>query len=487
MSCIAIQRLLASSTSLQAEEIRSLIQSDFDPRRVASEKQAAIVAMSIIEYAKTAGYPIVSLGGTIHIWNSTHYSKITLNDLETMKLRFAEAATWTRVDIAMSRFRKEFLKVLHSQADPKILFGENYNPLRGIPFLDGVLTIDPEGRGLFIDGHRETDLTLYCIPHKYKAGEVLNASWNKFVERALPNEEERAYVLASIANSIALDPLRAQKMLILLGAAGAGKSTLIEAISSLIGTTNTMRIDTLGQLTQEDSRHRMKLASSTLCICGDASDKLGNKDVLKQIVSKEEVTARMLYSEPMLIQPMASVLVATNEMGFSHALSDPGMARRLDVVMFTKTISESERDSELHHKLQKKNAQAAIGWSLAKALLRHTDSNGKRLVRPKGMVESLRMLKEDGDSLLSFFASIGLSAEQKGAPTVIHQNELLREFNAYCYENNFKAMSMRRLKSKLRSMSATMITCQGRKHKVRLYVEDNSLYRTKSNMYVTAE
>jgi len=476
-----------SATSLEAEQVRALIDSDFDPRRVASEKQAAIVAMGIIVYAKTAGHPIVSLGGTIHLWDGTHYTKISMNALESLKEIFAIACGWTKVDIAMSRFHKEFYKVLHRQADPKILFGDQYNPMRGIPFEDGVLTIDPEGREKFIDGHRETDLTLYCIPHRYRAGEVLNASWNKFVEQALPNEEERAYVLASIANSIALDPLRAQKMLILLGAAGAGKSTLIEAISALIGNNNTMRIDTLGQLTQEDSRHRMKLASSTLCICGDASDKLGNKDVLKQIVSKEEITARMLYSEPCLIQPMASVLVATNEMGFSHALSDPGMARRLDVVLFTRSVDEKSRDSELHLKLQDQKAKAAIGWSLAKALLNHTAMHGKRLVRPDQMIESLRSLKEDGDSLLSFLASVGLTSDRSGRSATIHQNELFREFNSYCYENGFKPMSMRRLKGKLRSMSAELVPCQGRKHKVKLYIEDEKLYRQKSKMHINAE
>ena len=45
----------------------------------------------------------------------------------------------------MSRFHKEFYKVLHRQADPKIHSGDQYNPMRGIPFQDGVLTIDPEG------------------------------------------------------------------------------------------------------------------------------------------------------------------------------------------------------------------------------------------------------------------------------------------------------------------------------------------------------
>ena len=62
-----------SATSLEAEQVRALIDSDFDPRRVASEKQAAIVAMGIIVYAKTAGHPIVSLGGTIHLGRNSLY------------------------------------------------------------------------------------------------------------------------------------------------------------------------------------------------------------------------------------------------------------------------------------------------------------------------------------------------------------------------------------------------------------------------------
>jgi phage/plasmid-associated DNA primase len=471
----AINKVYMYAAQLDLEKVQALVATEYDPRRSNSEKSAAIVALTMIIASKTIGSPMISLGGQMHLWTVNHYAQLRTKDLEDLKDVFATACGWSVVDTAMSRFHREFMKVLYRQADPGRVFRGDYELVRGICYEDGVLTIDKNGKEQFTDGHDPKRITTFCVPHRYKSTAPTSDVWDAFITRMIPNQVERQYVLASLANGIAGDPLNAQKMLILLGAAGAGKSTLIEAVINVVGQTNVMRIDTLSQLTSDDSRHRMRLGHSSLCVCGDASDKLGNKDVLKQVISKEDITARQLYNEPINVTPRSTILVATNELGFAHTLSDSGLARRLDIIIFRKGLAEGERDGLLGQKLKTPEALAAIGMSLSRALVEHSERNGGKLIRPSLIVESLAMLRRDGDALLSFFATVGLGVDENDSIVWIHQDDLQREFLSYCGINGFKAMSMRRLKSKLRSLGLEEVSKRGAKHCYKVFVTDDSL------------
>ena len=477
MNQVAIDKVFLFAKTLDLTQVQSLVGDEYDPRRTSSEKAAAVTALAMIQAAKSIGSPMISLGGTMHLWTQSHYAQLKQRDLEELKEAFAIACGWTVVDTAVSKFHREFVKVLFRQADPGRVFRGDYEMVRGICFKDGVLTIKPNGSESFTRGHDPSQITTFCIPTEYKGRQTSSPVWDKFVNQVLPNSEERQYVLASLANGIAGDPLNAQKMLILLGAAGAGKSTLIEAISNVVGQSNVMRVDTLAQLTSDDSRHRMSLGHTSLCVCGDASDKLGNKDVLKQIVSKEDITARQLYSEPVRVTPKSSILVATNELGFTHSLSDSGLARRLDIIVFSKGLAETERDGTLGEKLKAKVNLAAIGIDLAKALTSHAAVNAGTLVRPAILTNSLVLLRRDGDALLSFLASVGLDPTEGDSSIWIHQDELQREFIAYCATNGFKPMSMRRLKGKFRSFGLEERAKRGNKHIYKFFVSDESLRR----------
>ena len=61
--------------------------------------------------------------------------------------------------------------------------------------------------------------------------------------------------------------------------------------------------------------------------------------------------------------------MASNEMGLSYVLSDPGIARRFDIINFKKAKSWAKRDINLHHKLATEEARGGIGISLASRYL----------------------------------------------------------------------------------------------------------------------
>ncbi len=462
---------------LNPQFVEEITQIPYSPDKTPAKSSAAIIGNVIPACCRSMGYPVVELGGTASVWVGTHYEPISEQQRFEIVKMVAKKALLLKPNIMTSEFKKELGKALQCAGQPEALFGFGHRPVQGINFLDGLLIFTTDGH-TFRPGHEPEDLTTYCIPGRWK-GSKGSDIWNKFMEEAIPNEEIRKYVLASFGNAIASDPLKAQKILLLIGAAGAGKSTMIEAIAGCIGNHNVMRSDNLSQITRDDSRHRMKLAHATLCVSADASANLGDKDSLKMIVSKERIIARKLYSEPIEVLPRASLIVASNQMSLSHALSDPGVARRFDIITFKSAKEYSKRDPSLPNKLATKDNRAGIGKSLAEALIEIMKQNKNKLRRPVSLQEELDSLRREGDPLQSYLDHLSLGTEIDALcnKVEIHQDKLYHEFKLFCSDNGYKEWSIRKFKSRLRELGITEHDAGSRKHKY--VMKCNDLLRLK--------
>jgi phage/plasmid-associated DNA primase len=152
-------------------------------------------------------------------------------------------------------------------------------------------------------------------------------------------------------------------------------------------------VDDLRNLTKDDSRYRIDLAKNILCICGDASGNIGNKDVLKQIISKEEISGRRLYKEIEYFYPRASLLVASNEIGFTHALGDSGISRRIDIIQFNNPVAEKDRDPFIGEKLAAPLEQREMILDMVDCMIEMQNTHGK-MVRPDALAQALTDLMD---------------------------------------------------------------------------------------------
>lgn len=457
------------------DKIIEIVEIPYEPDKCSAKSAAAMLGIAIPTLSKTIGHPLLELGGMTSIWCGTHYEPITDAQRKQIIRAFANGAKLLKPSILTSDFNREFERSFSASAVPRNVFGYG-GPLLGINFMDGVLCVKGE-KEVFLSGHRPEDLSTYCIPAKWKEAQK-HDKWESFMVEAIPDDESRQYVLAMFANAIAGDPFNVQKIMLLIGAAGAGKSTMIEAIAGCIGYQNVMRTDNLQQITKDDSRHRMKLAHATLCISADASEKIGDKDALKMIVSKEPIIARKLYAEPIEIRPRASLVVASNEMGLSYVLSDPGIARRFDIINFKQAKSWSERDINLHHKLSTDSARGGIGISLGMALLAEAKKNKGKIDRPKAIEEELNRLRIEGDPFMSWMVAVGLSTESEDHNTAaLHQDDLHSSFTSYCAQHGYNTWSIRRFKGRLRALNLPEEGRQGGKHCYTFFVKDLNLLR----------
>lgn len=465
-----------AETLVTPERVAEAVEIPYDPDKCSAKSAAAMLGISIPMISSVCGNPVLEIGGFTSIWIGTHYEPISEGQKKKVVQSFAKGAGLLRPNILTSDFKREFDKSFTSYGKPEVVFPKPNVGVSGLVFEDGVLIFQGP-RHRFVEGHRPEDLSTYCIPGTYQRGSKC-PKWEKFMEEAIPNKDSRRYVLASFANALAGDPLRAQKILLLIGAAGAGKSTMIEAIAGCIGNQNVMRSDNLAQITRDDSRLRMRLAHATLCVSADASENLGDKDALKMIVSKEPIIARKLYSEPIEITPRASLVVASNEMGLSYVLSDPGVARRFDIVSFRKAKEEKKRDSGLIGSLSTEESRAGIGSSMANALIEHLKEHEGMLLRPKVLEDELERLKVEGDPFMSWMKASGLSNEPNDKNTAeIHQDEAMESFRMFCINNGYNTWAMRKFKGRLRDLNLEEAGKHGGKHSFTFFVTDLNLAR----------
>jgi len=449
--------------------IVSTVGIDYDPAKISARSSAALLAAFIPACAKDMNVPVVEMGGVTMVWCGTHFKPLTERQKTRVMRAFAAPAGLLRPVVLTQEFNREYSRGFSIYASPQEVFGQA-QPRAGLNFEDGLVVFD-NGDPFLCAGHDPEWLTTYCIPCD-STRNVVDKNWNVFMEETIPDAEIRRYTIAMMANAVAGDPARAQKILLLIGAAGAGKSTLIEAVASVIGAHNVMRTDNLAQITKDDSRHRMKLAQATLCISADASDNLGDKDALKMIVSKEPIIARKLYSEPVEVVPRASLIVASNEAGFTYALSDPGVERRFDIVTFNHAKPESQRDSSLIDKLKDVRCQAAIGISLMNSLSLELKQGNSRLVRPRAMQEELNQLRIEGDPIMSWINDSGITIEIKKGSIVIHQTEALESFRTFCVRSGYASWSMRKFKSRLRALKVKAVGRRGKTHDYQFGLDD---------------
>lgn len=441
-------------------------------KAIPSKAQPSSVA-AIINWAATeAECPILMLGQEVHIWNGKFYDKGRTYDVIE---KACEVLKIPKVSAIDPDFTKNVEKCLTMAID-RYALDMNFNP-RGINFQDGFLEMS-QTEAVFHQGHSTKNVFTYCLPFNYNGERKQSKVWRPFIEQIIPDAKMRDYVLASFANAVACDPMRAQRMMLLMGVGASGKSTLIDALVEVIGKKNACRVDDLRNLTKDESRFRIDLASNILCICGDASGDIGNKDVLKQIVSKEEIAGRRLYREVEYFTPRASLLVASNEIGFTHALGDSGISRRIDIIQFSNPVAEKDRDPFIGEKLAAPNEQREMVLDMVGSLINMQNTYGK-MVRPIELDDALNDLRYDGDAFLSFLGNSGMEVASKhddGDIEWLHQDKLYRAFQVHAAESGTRGGSMRHMKGKCAAFGLVKESAGQRKHKFKLKIVDRKAY-----------
>lgn len=214
--------------------------------------------------------------------------------------------------------------------------------------------------------HRAEDLCSVQADYPYDP-HATSPEWSKFIADVCADDDMRAQLLQEIAGYVLFPDCSLEKMFVLQGEGGNGKSIFLSVLQAVYGKDNVSSVTATG-ICQDFQR--IQLSTSLLNIASEIKSSLaGAEEYLKQAASGDTMSACYKGHDYINFVPRAKMFFATNGQLKSQDTSD-GLLRRLTMVNFTQQFvdhptkpHERRRDTRLLPKLLA-SLPAVFNWCL---------------------------------------------------------------------------------------------------------------------------
>lgn len=190
-------------------------------------------------------------------------------------------------------------------------------------------------------------------------------TWDRFLNQIMDgNENIISFLQRAIGYSLTGDTGE-QCLFILHGYGANGKSTFLQAISSMLGDyamqtpTETLLVKRKGSIPNDVAR--LKGARMVTASEAEADQRLA-EGLIKQMTGEDTLSARLLHQEWFDFKPTHKIFLATNHKPKINGM-DPAIWRRINLIPFDVTIPEHKRDKKLLSKLEKE-LPGILAWAV---------------------------------------------------------------------------------------------------------------------------
>lgn len=187
----------------------------------------------------------------------------------------------------------------------------------------------------------------------------------QFISEVVGENEEDAHYLKKLTGYLLSGERVEQRLQILIGDGGDGKSTFIETLKRLLADYQTTLAATSisAQNTAAIPNDIAKLAGKRLATISELPQKLHvNTQLVKAMSGGDTMTARFLHKEYFDFQPTAQLIVATNFYPYAD-VEDKAYFRRLAILRFPKSFANENPDKDLKSKLASELPGIAV-WAV---------------------------------------------------------------------------------------------------------------------------
>lgn len=391
----------------------------------------------IINASVKAGYPLVSINNGRYAWNGAYYAAIS-DEMLAEFLREAALKSGMQMYLIsdvnyikkmMEQFKYVTKKHIYKNTGKKIM----------INLLNGTMEFNEAGYSL--RPHRQEDLLTYVLDFNYNE-DARAPIWESHLNKVLPGCSEQMVLAEHFSYAfIPTSKLKLEKVLVLLGDGGNGKSVVHDVMSKLFGSYNITH-NSLENLCRHDGYYRSKLDQFLLNYCSELSDKM-NIANFKKLASGEDIDARDPYGQVRMISDYAKLIFNTNHLP-TNIEQNTAFFRRLNVLEFNVTIPEAEQDRDLANKIALSELPGVLNWILA-GLSRLIEN--KKFTRCDSSVEHIEQYKTEANSVQLFVNDEGFVNDEEEKRPVAN---LFASYVQYCKSNRYpilaKNIFSRRLK-----------------------------------------
>lgn len=264
--------------------------------------------------------------------------------------------------------------------------------------------------------------------------------FEKFLEMILPDAAVRSRVQEYIGYTLTSDA-RYQKAQLWLGSGANGKGVLANIVQKLHGTTAAIRLDAL------DGFNLSVLLGASLIYVDEVPKTRINEQILKSLIAGEKIQIDRKYETPLSTHIRGKWLVLGNHL---PAITDHsiGFWRRWDIIPFSVTIKESERDPLLADTIVRTEMPGVLNWALA-GLLRLHKRGAFEVTLPVAMQNILSDAKRESNSVQAWLEENDIVASHSLQST---KDEIYEHYREWCSRNGMASMASPRFWQTIRGI-----------------------------------
>lgn len=263
--------------------------------------------------------------------------------------------------------------------------------------------------------------------------EATAPTWIQCVDAWTEGEdaEEKKIVLKQYAGYCLTSSMKYAKSLFLVGDGGNGKSTFADTIKMVVGKENTSNIDL------EDISKDFGLAGlvgKRLNVVEEVSGNFYHSNILKKLVSGEEVTINMKYKSQFTFAPQVKFIFAVNQM---PRVDDSSMAseRRILAVHFKNNFRDNANVNLRYSTgALAKELSGVLNWALDGIVLLKEHGG---FITTKEQKLILQEYRQENSSVEGFISECLIEAQGKVVSTI----ELYNEYIDFCRQDGRKNKS----------------------------------------------
>lgn len=271
----------------------------------------------------------------------------------------------------------------------------------------------------------------------------LNVSYDKsadcpkfkmFLENSMEGDMKQVALIQEMLGYFLVPVNSAQKCFIIVGAAGAGKSVLLNVLSDiLLGRQN------VSNVSWQALNERFKTAELYGKLANIFSDlptkNIDDNGIFKALVGEDDLTVERKHRDPFSFRSTARLLFSCNSIPQNCGDRSEGFYRRLTIIRFNRTVPEDRRDPDLLNKFRK---EADGIFLFALEGLRRLIKNRYHFSVTQTNLDELQRYREESDSVLAFVRDCC----ELNALHAQFTKDLYHDYANYCYECGMKPYAL---------------------------------------------
>ncbi|TCM78334.1 putative DNA primase/helicase [Rhodovulum steppense] len=250
--------------------------------------------------------------------------------------------------------------------------------------------------------------------------------WERFLETVIPDSEVRAFVQRAVGYTLT-GSVDEEVFFLAHGTGANGKSVFANVIAAMLGEfSGSFGAALVTRQKHENEAHRMvaRLPGLRLALVNETGvGDLWDSGRMKELASRERMSARLLHKEAFDFMPTAKLWIRTNHLPGSLDAGD-GFWRRCVPIPFTTQIAAESRVPDLDRQIIAAELSGVLNWAVAGAVA--WARGGLQVPRSiRGEVETYR---EETDLLGQWIAERTQRDPQSRVPVA----EAFRDYEEFC-------------------------------------------------------